>query len=407
MYKKDESKNKSDRGKAEDVNTERKGKNRKGVCPVADRCGGCQYQGVSYQEQLERKQTIVRKLLKPLAPVEAIQGMEEPLHYRNKVHAVFSFTRKHEIISGIYEENSHRVVPVKSCMIENEGADVIIQDIRAMLPSFKIKVYDEDTGYGLFRHVLIRTGHYTGQVLVVLVLASPILPSRGNFVKALVEKHPEITSIVINVNDKRTSMVLGDKETVIYGKGYIEDRIGDCIFRISPRSFYQVNPVQTQNLYAKALELAELTGKERVIDAYCGTGTIGILASEHAKEVIGVELNKDAVRDAITNAKVNGRKNIWFYQKDAGEFLVQMAEQGEKADVIIMDPPRAGSSEAFIKSIGILAPVRVVYVSCNPETLARDVRLLKKQGYMPEQFWPFDMFPYTEHVETVVRLIRR
>ena len=209
---------------------------------------------------------------------------------------------------------------------------------------------------------------------------------------------------VINVNDKRTSMVLGDKETVIYGKGYIEDKIGDCTFRISPKSFYQVNPVQTQNLYGKALELVELTGNERVIDAYCGTGTIGILAAEKAKEVIGVELNKDAVKDAITNAKANGRKNIWFYQKDAGEFLVQMAGQGEKADVIIMDPPRAGSSEDFIKSIGVLAPERVVYVSCNPETLVRDVKLLKKQGYEPQGFWPYDMFPYPAHCEVVCRL---
>lgn len=377
---------------------------KKNMCPAADKCGGCQYQGMEYSMQLAEKQKQVKALLGGLAPVQKIKGMEKPLHYRNKVHAVIHYTKKHELISGIYEENSHRVVPVSKCLIEDEGADAIIQDIIGLMPSFKIKAYDENTGYGLMRHVLIRTGYYTGQVLVVLVLASPILPSKNNFVKALLKLHPEITSIVINVNERHTSMILGEKETVIYGKGYIVDSIGDCTFRISPKSFYQVNPVQTQALYAKALELAQLTGRERVIDAYCGTGTIGILAAANAGEVIGVELNHDAVRDAVINARANGRKNISFYEKDAGEFLVQMASQGEHADVIIMDPPRAGSSEAFIQSIGKLAPKRVIYVSCNPETLERDVKLLKKQGYKPKEFWPFDMFPFTSHAEVVALL---
>ena len=238
-------------------------------------------------------------------------------------------------------------------------------------------------------------------------MGSPILPSKNNFVKALRKLHPEITTIVLNVNDKKTSMVLGEKETVLYGKGYIEDTLCGLTFRISPKSFYQVNPVQTEILYGKAMEYAELTGKERVIDAYCGIGTIGMIAAKQAKEVIGVELNKDAVRDAIRNAKRNGMKNITFYQKDAGEFMVQMAAQGEHADVVLMDPPRAGSDEAFLSSVVKLSPERIVYVSCNPVTLARDLKYLTKHGYQAQVCQPVDMFPWTGHVETVCLLSKK
>lgn len=240
--------------------------------------------------------------------------------------------------------------------------------------------------------------------MVVLVTASPVFPSKNNFVKALRKLHPEITTIVQNINDRGTSMVLGKRDIVLFGKGYIEDRLCGCTFRISAQSFYQVNPVQTEKLYAKAIEAAGLTGKETVLDAYCGIGTIGILASGSAGQVIGVELNPDAVRDAVTNAKRNTVSNIRFYCEDAGEFMVKMAENGTKPDVVFMDPPRSGSSETFLTSLAKLAPEKVVYVSCNPETLARDVKFLRKKGYQMEEAWPVDMFPFCAHVETVALL---
>ena len=240
----------------------------------------------------------------------------------------------------------------------------------------------------------------------MLVTASPVFPSKNNFVKALREKHPEITTIVQNINGRGTSMVLGDKEHVLYGRGYIVDELCGCRFRISSKSFYQVNPVQTEVLYNKALSLAGLTGQELVVDAYCGIGTIGIIASKAAGKVIGVELNQDAVRDAVNNAKMNGIENIRFYCNDAGRFLVNMAEQGEKADVVIMDPPRSGSTEEFMDAVGKLGVGKVVYVSCNPETLARDVRYMKKLGYRAVEAWPVDMFGGTVHVETALLLVR-
>lgn len=376
------------------------------LCSVSDKCGGCQWIGLSYQEQLVKKTKYVHELLKEFGKPEPIVGMQQPMHYRNKVHAVFGEDRKHQPVSGIYEKNSHRIVPMDACMIEDEKADDIIVAIRNLMKSFKYRPYNEDTGHGLLRHVLIRTGHFTGQIMVVLVLASPILPSKNNFVKALLKLFPEITTIVLNVNDKQTSMVLGEREQVLYGPGYIEDKLCGKVFRISPKSFYQVNPVQTGILYQTAVEFAGLTGRETVIDAYCGTGTIGIIASEKAKQVIGVELNPDAIKDARINAKQNSVRNIDFYQKDAGEFMAQMAEQDAKADVVFLDPPRSGSSDAFLNSLAKLKPQRVVYISCNPETLARDLRVLKKKGYEVKRMVPVDMFPWTGHCEVCVKLVK-
>jgi len=384
------------------------GKQKKGssICPVSEKCGGCKWIDKEYVVQLKEKEKWVKGLLEPFCKTEPIIGMEQPTHYRNKVHAVFGEDRKHNIISGIYEEGTHRIVPVDSCLIENEKADAIIVSIRELLKSFKIRPYNEDTGYGLLRHVLIRTGQTTGQIMVVLVLASPIMPSKNNFVKALLKLHPEITTIVVNVNNRGTSMILGDKEQVIYGKGYIEDVLCGKTFRISPKSFYQVNPLQTEKLYGKALEFADLQGNETVLDAYCGTGTIGIIASDKAGKVIGVELNGDAVKDARENAKRNNVKNIQFYQNDAGKFLVEMAEQGAKVDVVLMDPPRGGSDEAFLSSVVKMKPKKVVYISCNPETLARDLKYLTKQGYKVKRAVGCDMFPFTSHCESVCLLSR-
>lgn len=377
------------------------------LCPLSGRCGGCQWIDKSYEEQLAEKARRFARLMAPFCKPEAIIGMEQPAHYRNKVHAVFGEDRRHNIISGTYEAGSHRIVPLDSCYIENEKADAIIVTVRELLRSFKIRPYNEDTGYGLLRHVLVRTGYVTGEIMVVPVLASPILPSKNNFVKALRERHPEITTIVLNINQRGTSMVLGDREQVIYGKGYIEDVLCGKTFRISPRSFYQVNPAQTEKLYGKALEYAGLSGTETVLDAYCGTGTIGIIASDQAGEVIGVELNADAVRDARMNAKRNDVKNIRFYQNDAGKFLVSMVQKaGSKVDVLFMDPPRSGSDEAFLGSVAQIKPGKVVYVSCNPETLVRDIKYLRKHGYQVKRAVGVDMFPFTDATEAVCLLER-
>ena len=365
-----------------------------------------------YAEQLKIKKAALAKLLAPYGRLTEVIGMDEPLHYRNKVHAVFTTDRKGNVISGVYEEGTHKVVAVDNCLIENEKADEIIATIRKLIPSFKLKVYDEDRRTGLFRHVLIRTAHSTGQIMVVLVLSSTMFPSKNNFVKALLKEHPEITTIVMNINDKRTSMVLGDREQTLYGKGYIEDVLCGNTFRISPKSFYQINSVQTEILYNKAIEFAGLTGNETVIDAYCGIGTIGITAASYMAgqaggkggNVIGVELNTDAVKDAIANAKRNNMDNIRFYCDDAGKFMTRMAANGQHADVVFMDPPRSGSDETFLNCVAKLAPKKIVYISCGPDTLARDLRVLKKKGYRVEKMVGVDLFPMTGHVETVVLL---
>lgn len=378
---------------------------KKSRCPVNTKCGGCQMIDIPYEKQLLDKQKKVNDLLKPFVKIEPIIGMKSPEHYRNKVHAVFSYD-KGAPISGIYEEKSHQVVKVDTCFLENKKADEIILSIRGLLKSFKIKTYDEDSGYGLLRHVLVRTAHVTGQIMVVLVLASPILPSKNNFVKALCKLHPEITTIILNVNNRRTSMVLGDKEQTIYGKGFIEDELCGKKFRISSKSFYQINSVQTEILYQKAIDYAELSGKETILDAYCGIGTIGIVAGDKVAKVIGVELNQDAVKDAVNNARLNSMKNTQYYQNDAGKFMVELAEQNGKVDVVFMDPPRSGSDEAFLSSLVQLAPAKVVYISCNPETLARDLGYLTKKKYKVQKGVAVDMFPFCDHVETVVLMSR-
>lgn len=375
-------------------------------CPLAKKCGGCQLQNMDYPRQLKFKQASVEKLLGRFGRVGKIIGMENPYHYRCKVQAAFGTTRGGKIISGVYQSSSHRIVNVDSCMIEDEKADEIIVTIRSLLPKFKLRPYNEDSGVGFLRHVLIRKGYNSGQILVVLVTSSSVFPSKNNFVGALLKAHPEITTVVQNINSKHTNLVLGDINKTIYGDGYIEDSLCGCTFRISPQSFYQINPAQTERLYSLAVEYAQLTGKEKVIDAYCGTGTIGIIASKQAGEVIGAELNASAVRDAKSNAARNNADNIRFICADAGEFMRDMAQAGEKADVVFMDPPRAGSDKRFLSSVVTLSPDRVVYISCNPETLERDLRYLTAHGYTVKKIRPVDMFPFTHHIETVVSLVK-
>ena len=373
-------------------------------CPVANRCGGCSQVHIPYPEQLKRKQAAVEKLLSGLCPVESIIGMEDPWHYRNKVHAVIgSDFRTKQPISGVYARGTHHVVPVKGCLIEDERADAIIQTIVGMIPRYKLRIYNENTHRGFLRHVLVRTGHVTGQIMVVLVATACEFPGGKAFVAELVEKHPEITTVVLNVNQKETSMVLGSRDYTLYGPGCLEDELCGKRFRISPQSFYQVNARQTELLYRKAIEYAAFTGTETLLDAYCGTGTIGLCASDHVRRLIGVELNADAVRDAKLNAKLNGVRNADFICEDAGCFMVRMAREHQPLDVLIMDPPRSGSDERFLSSVLTLQPRTLVYVSCNPETLARDAKFLVKGGYKAVKAVPVDMFPHTEHVETVMR----
>ena len=373
-------------------------------CPLYKKCGGCQLQNLSYAEQLGFKQRKTERLLGEFGRVEPIIGMDEPYHYRNKVQAAFATARNGKIISGVYQSGTHSIVCVDSCLTEDRKADEIIVSVRNMLRSFKIQPYDERSGNGTLRHVLVKRGFKTNQIMVVLVTAGPIFPAKNNFVKALRKEHPDITTIVHNINPYQTSLVLGERENVLYGTGKIEDELCGLTFRISPRSFYQINPVQTEVLYNTAMEYADMSGREKVIDAYCGIGTIGLVASKRAGEVIGVELNRDAVHDAISNAKRNGIKNVRFFCDDAGEFMLGMAQDGERADIVFMDPPRAGSDECFLSSLVTLAPKKIVYISCNPETQQRDLRFLTKRGYKVEKIQPVDMFPHTNHVETVVLL---
>ena len=344
------------------------------------------------------------ELLDGICEVRPILGMDDPFHYRNKVHAVLSVDKAGKPISGVYAMGTHRVVPVRHCLIEDRRADRIIQTIVAMLPAYKLRIYNEYTHRGFLRHILIRTGHVTGQIMVVLVATSLEFPGKKAFVQELIQRHPEITTVVLNCNQRETSMVLGTKEITLYGEGYMEDELCGKRFRISPQSFYQVNAKQCELLYRTAIDAAQLTGAETLLDAYCGTGTIGLCASDGCKQLIGVELNADAIRDAKENARRNGVENARFLCDDAGRFMQKLAKEGNAPDVVMMDPPRAGSDQKFLQSLLMLKPKRVVYVSCNPETLARDLRVLVDGGYRAEWATPVDMFPGTEHVETVVLL---
>ena len=382
------------------------------MCPAAKACGGCDLQGISYEQQLRQKDRQLKKLLGGLVQeLHPILGMEDPLHYRCKVNAAFGLDRKGRPVLGRYEKNSHRIVLSPSCMIEDEKANEIARAVFSLLHSFRIRVYDEDSGYGFLRHVQIRRAFSTGQYMVTLVCTDPVFPSRQNFVKALRKQYPEISTVILNINDRNTSMVLGERNITLYGKGYIEDELCGCTFRISPGSFYQVNPPQTQRLYETAVRYANLTGREHVLDAYCGTGTIGIIASGQAEKVTGVELNADAVRDAVWNARRNRVKNIQFIKMDATDYMNRVASGIDETDmpqpdVVILDPPRSGTTPRFIEAAARMAPERIVYVSCSPDTLARDLKLFRSRGYRAKEAQGIDLFPYTNHVECIALMTK-
>ncbi len=373
------------------------------VCPVYKKCGGCQLD-VEYPRQLGYKQRIVTELLGRFGHIEPILGMDEPLHYRCKVSTAFGFSQGH-VISGVWQSSSGRIVKVNNCGLENEKAQRIIAAVRKLLPSFRIKTFDEHSGKGFLRFVTVRVGRQSGEILVAFGTAPGPFPRKADFVKELLRLCPEITTMVQCVS-MGLNLLLGKKEEVLYGPGYITDRLCGRSFRISARSFFQINPVQTETLYATAVDFAGLTGRERVVDAYCGVGTIGILAASQALDVVAVESNGDAVKNAQENVKLNELKNVRVFKTDAGEFMTGMALEGEKADVVFTDPPRAGCSREFLVALTRLGPKKIVYISCNPETQARDLRYLTKNGYRVRRIQPVDMFPYTRHIETVVLLER-
>ena len=390
-------------------------------CPIDGRCGGCTLLSVSYDRQLRSKQAEMEALFADLldddARIRSIVGMKDPRHYRNKVVSPYvgvydKKARRRRVLCGMYERGTHRVIDSRECLIENQEAKRIILAIRDLMPKFGIAPYDEDADTGFLRHVQVRVGHASGEVMVTLVTREDTFPASKAFVRALIKKHPSITTVVQNVNTRQTNVIMGDKERTLYGPGFILDSLCGLSFRISSKSFYQVNVKQTEALYTRAVEMARLTGTETVMDAYCGTGTIGLVAARGvsggpgAARVIGVEERPDAVADARNNARHNGIAAAEFVADDAGAFMRTLAARGEELDVLLMDPPRSGSTPDFLKAACTLAPHRIVYISCNPKTQARDAEYLVAHGYRIDEMQPVDMFPHTPHTENILSFER-
>ncbi len=375
------------------------------ACPFSRKCSGCQLQNLTYPEQLKMKQVKLIRLLGRFCHVDEIIGMDNPINYRNKAQAMFGF-KNGKIISGIYQSANGKIAEVEGCMLETDESQEIVKTVKRLAIKYKIKAYDLQSGKGFLRHILVREGFKTGQIMVVIVSANDAFFQKEAFAEDLVSAHKNITTVVWNINPTETPLFLGKKSVTLYGEGYIKDTLCDLEFRISPSSFYQVNPVQTEILYNTARNFADLNGEQAVLDAYCGTGTIGLTMAKNAKKVLGVEINADAIRDAKENATLNGIQNVEFYNEDAGEYISFLARKKEKIDVVITDPPRAGCSMKFLKSLIELSPKRAVYISCNPETLARDLNVLVKSGYRVKKIQGVDMFPHTNHIECVVALTR-
>ena len=373
-------------------------------CKICTSCGGCQYQQINYKKQLEYKTNRVKNAIKRIAKIDTkvndCIGMKDPYHYRNKIQVPFAKDRKGNVVYGFYKENSHEIIPTKECMIEDKRAASILWDIKELIKKMGIPTYNEDNGRGILRYVLIRTSYHYDELMVVLVTSMLNFPGQRNFVDALIKLHPEITSIVENVNSRHTNVILGNKEKILYGPGFIKDDILGLTFEISPSSFFQVNPEQVEVLYKTALDLIDINKEQVVLDAYSGVGTIGLIASKNAKRVISVEIVKDAHKNAIENAKRNNISNIEFHCGDAGEFI--NSYDGD-LDIVIMDPPRKGSDEKFLSTLINKKVPQIIYISCDPETLARDLEYLKPY-YEVNYIQPVDMFPMTAHVETICAL---
>lgn len=380
------------------------------TCPVASACGGCEWLAVPYPIQLERKQAHVEELLGPMssedgATIEAIRGMDEPVGYRHKVTTPFAPDEHGRILSGLYRKGSHEIVACKRCLTEDPQARKVLTEVVRVAEKLHIPAYNETKGTGVLRHATLRTGYATDESLLVLVTNVAKLRDEARVVHELHTACPSVTSIVQNINTQQTNVILGSQNHVLYGSGLMHDQLLGCTFEINPTSFYQTNPAQTEILYQAALEAAELEPDMSLLDAYCGTGTIGVCAAAATPgvRVTGVERVEDAVTSAAHNAAANGvSERCTFVAADAAEWLGTTAP-GD-FDVIVMDPPRAGCSRDFLEGAVRSAPKRIIYISCNPTSQARDLGLLREHGYHIQSVLPVDMFPHTKHVETVVSL---
>lgn len=378
------------------------------LCLYFKECGGCQFQHISYEAELEVKREYLEDLFKSFSDIKIpkINSIPNPYYYRNKCQMTYKMSKSKNVVCGFYEEGTHKIIPVVDCKIQAQKATEIINEFNKILTKNHIEPYDEKTRKGVIKHVLVRYGFNTKEILLVIVTSCEQFPGGRNVVNDLVKKNLGITTIVQNINPRQTSIVLGNKERVLYGPGFIYETIGKLKFKISSRSFYQVNTVGMNMLYKKALEVANIKNTDIVLDTYCGVGTIGLIAASKAKQVYGVELNRDAYNDAIINAKLNGVKNIKFFNDDSTKFLKTL-DKNTHIDVLIMDPPRDGTTKEFIDAIGELKIKKIVYVSCEPKTLVRDLYQMSRLGYNVKSIEGFDMFARTSNIECVATLSLR
>jgi 23S rRNA (uracil1939-C5)-methyltransferase len=378
------------------------------ICPVYKKCNGCQLMNMPYEQQLSWKQNKVERCLSQFCNVKKIIGMDSPYNYRNKVQTVYRTTKGGRIISGVFQSSNNGIVGVEHCLLNSKRSDKIAIAVKTVLKNLNISIYNPKTDKGFFKNILVRTAQNTGEILLTVVTAKGKFPKEKEFVKGVLKLFPKITTIVHNINPNPTKMKLGSYEKVLYGKGTIMDVLCGCKFEISPKSFYQVNSLQTEVLYKTAIKFAQLNKDDVVLDTYCGIGTIGLVASKYVKSVVGVEVNPQAVEDAKKNKELNKKSNINFYCKDASEFMTEMAsEEVTSPNVVFVDPPRAGCGREFLDSLCELSPDKIVYVSCNPETLERDLHYLTTKDYSVTKIQPVDMFPHTNHIETVAVLSRK
>ena len=382
-------------------------------CPIYKQCGGCQLQHINYEGQLLYKQKQVKDVLERIGKLDLSRitvhptlGMEDPWNYRNKAQVPVG-EREGGLIAGFYQQRSHEIIDMNECLIQQSENDRVVQAIKEICGKYGIKAYNEERHKGWLRHIMVRYGAVTGEMMVVFITRTNDFPHKAKIVEEITAAFPHVKSIVQNINPKKTNVIFGDETTVIWGEEYIYDTIGEIKFAISARSFYQVNPEQTKVLYDKALEYAELNGEETVIDAYCGIGTISLFLAKQAKKVYGVEIVPEAIEDAKRNAELNGIENAEFEVGEVEVVIPKWYKEGIKADTLVVDPPRKGCDEALLRTILEMKPKRVVYVSCNPGTLARDLRVLEDGGYETLEVQPVDMFPHTSHVECVAVLFKK
>lgn len=374
-------------------------------CSLIDKCGGCYYKDDDYEKQLHQKTELIKKEVeKNHLKIKVNPTIASPLErgYRNKV--IVAFNQRYEY--GLYEENTRKVIPYQRCLLHEDIMDEILMFLQILFKKYRVSIYDSQRNKGLLRHVLIRRAVKTNQTMVVLVCNDKILKGSKNLCHELIKRFDSIQTVVLNVNMRKTPIVLGNEDKILYGKGFIVDELCGLKFKISPQSFYQINHDQCVNLYTKALSLLKLKGDEIAIDAYCGIGTIGMVLSRNVKQVIGVESNRNAIKDAINNAKMNHLNNIQFVCDDASHFMTSLAHEKQKIDILIMDPPRSGSTHEFMDAVYQLKPQQVVYISCDPITQIRDILYFKKLGYKTKDMYLYDMFPHTKHVETVCLMSR-